>query len=95
MATGVSIKVVEYLMLDMTCVAYPLALEGFGSALDALVYSEDTPEAFAKRIGALLTNDAERRKVAKCAQVQARHILSNADLVKFLQDAVTPANAQE
>jgi len=90
LATGVSIKVVEYLMLDMTCVVYPLALEGFGPALDSLVYSEDTPEAFANRVGVLLTDNKERKKVASCAQAKARRILSNADLVKFLQDAVAP-----
>ena len=92
LATGVSIKVVEYLMLDMTCVAYPLALEGFGPALDDLVYSEETPLAFAQKVLALMTDDEERRRVASRSQAEARRILSNDDLVEFLKEAVKPTN---
>jgi hypothetical protein len=59
-ASGVSIKVAEYLRLGMPTVAYPTALEGFGSTLDDLVDIENTPQAFADRIVALLGDYAGR-----------------------------------
>ena len=59
LATGVSIKVAEYLVLDMPTVAYPLALEGFGDALDGLVQVEATPQAFADRLVAMARGEVQ------------------------------------
>lgn len=83
LATGVSIKVAEYLMLGMPTVAYPLALEGFGSALDGLVHVEDTPERFASRLVALARGGA-RAETAQARREAARKALSNDEVVEFL-----------
>ncbi|MEZ5936988.1 MAG: glycosyltransferase family 4 protein [Hyphomonadaceae bacterium] len=59
-ASGVSIKVAEYLQLGMPTVVYPTALEGFGDALSDLVEIAPDTQALADTVVALL-NDPERR----------------------------------
>jgi hypothetical protein len=60
-ASGVSIKVAEYLRLGMPCIAYPVALEGFGTELDDLVDVVPGPDAFAARLVELLQDPEARR----------------------------------
>ncbi len=88
LATGVSIKVAEYLMLDMSCVAYPLAVEGFKSNLDHLLNLTDTPETFANAILDLIEDDEKRLKQASRAREEAARVLNNKDVVDFLIDAL-------
>ncbi|MBD3770893.1 MAG: glycosyltransferase [Rhodobacterales bacterium] len=84
LATGVSIKVAEYLMLGMPVVAYPLAMEGFGGRLDGMVDVADTPEAFADTVLHLLADDAERKRLSDGAPARTREILSNQEVADFL-----------
>lgn len=87
LATGISIKVAEYLMLDMTCVAYPLAVQGFKSALNDLVLLPETPEAFADALVTLATDHDARTSRAATARENAERVLDNQEVVDFLHAA--------
>ena len=91
LASGVSIKVAEYLMLGMRCIASTKALEGFGEALHGLVRIEDTPTGFADAVVAALDDAEGRAQHAATAPVEAARILSNDDvgeaLLEFAQRA--------
>ncbi|MAB11713.1 MAG: hypothetical protein CMF06_05975 [Hyphomonas sp.] len=93
LATGVSIKVAEYLMLGMPVVAYPLAMEGFGGRLDGMVETADTPATFADTIIRLLIDKEEREKLSDGAPARTREILSNQEVADFLtrQASLKPA----
>ena len=84
LATGISIKVAEYLMLDMTCVAYPLALKGFKTALDGLVSVVDDPEAFADEVCRLIDDHEKRNSQAAKSRQEAARILANDEVEAFL-----------
>ncbi|MEP1144661.1 MAG: glycosyltransferase [Henriciella sp.] len=88
LATGISIKVAEYLMLDMSCVAYPLAVGGFKSALNDLVVLPETPEAFAAEVVALATDHDARIKQASSSRKNAERVLDNQEVVDFLNAAI-------
>ena len=90
LATGVSIKVAEYLVLDMPCVAYPLALQGFGSELDAAVLLAHTKEEFAETVLSLIENNDRRHDVAKIGKSTALEALSNSEVERFLKAALEP-----
>jgi len=92
LATGISIKVAEYLMLNMTCIAYPLALEGFQTALNENVTLADTPEGFADEILKLVSNTCERAQQASLNRTQAQDILDNQEVKDFLLSALAPAS---
>ncbi len=85
MATGISIKVAEYLMLGMPCIAYPLALEGFGDVLDDLVIRANNPEAFRDRIIELVEDDARREDLSARAWREARGLLANDIVVDYFK----------
>jgi len=89
LATGVSIKVAEYLMLDMACVAYPRALQGFQGALDGLVHLADTPADFADQILYLATNSDARTKSAEQSRTGAQQALDNQEVIDFLNAAAS------
>jgi glycosyltransferase involved in cell wall biosynthesis len=76
-ATGTSIKVAEYLLLGMPCVAYPLALEGFGPALDDLVVVANDPDALATEILSLAADPLRRAALSANARAHARGRLSH------------------
>ncbi len=85
LATGVSIKVAEYLALGMPSVAYPLAMEGFAHVLDDLVdIAEDAPE-FARLVLHLL-NDDEGRRERSLRAAEAGDRLSGAHVIGVLRD---------
>lgn len=86
LASGVSIKVAEYLMLGMTCVAYPKALQGFGDALDDIVEIESDITAYVDAIVALVEDEARRIKHAKTAPGEVAKIGQNLPVVEALQD---------
>ena len=88
LATGISIKVAEYLMLDMTCVAYPLAVQGFKSALNDLVELPPTPEAFAGAVLSLADDHDTRTKKASQSRKEAERVLDNQEVVDFLHAAL-------
>jgi glycosyltransferase involved in cell wall biosynthesis len=86
-ASGVSIKVAEYLRLGMPCIVYPVALEGFGSELDDLVDIADGPRAMADRIVALLSNDDARHQRSERGRAAAARRLDNQEVVSVLRSA--------
>ena len=86
LATGVSIKVAEYLMLGMPVVAYPLAMEGFSGALDGMVSVADGPGDFAAEVVRLLGDASARHAMADGAPEKTGAILSNNEVVAYLQD---------
>jgi glycosyltransferase involved in cell wall biosynthesis len=77
LATGTSIKVAEYLLLGMPAVVYPLALEGFGDALDDLVVTARGPDALAAEILSLAGDSARRSALSDGARQHARGRLSH------------------
>ncbi len=87
LATGISIKVAEYLMLDMTCVAYPLALDGFKSKLDHLVKIAGDEKEFADAILELASDHELRFSSAAKSRREAELVLSNQAVVDFLKEA--------
>lgn len=86
-ASGVSIKVAEYLRLGMPCIVYPVALEGFGHELDDLVDIADGPQAMADRIVALLQDEGARRKRSELGRSGAATRLDNQEVVDVLRAA--------
>jgi hypothetical protein len=92
-ASGVSIKVAEYLRLGMPTIAYPTALEGFGSTLDDLVDIETSPRAFADRIVALFGDYAGRVQRGARGRSEATRRLDNAELVNLLKALSYPQPA--
>lgn len=85
LATGISIKVAEYLALGMPCVVYPLALEGFGSVLDELVDVATSSQDFASRILRLLDDAALRERRSAGFGAEARAHLSDSAVVEYLR----------
>lgn len=90
-ATGVSIKVAEYLLLGMPCAAYPLALEGFGPVLDDLVVVADGPEALKAEILSLARDPARRAALSAKAKAEARSRLSHAEPIRAIQETLAAA----
>jgi hypothetical protein len=92
-ASGISIKVAEYLRLGMPTVAYPLALEGFGSTLDDLVDIATGQQAFADTVVTLLGDHAGRVQRGARGRSEAARRLDNAELVSLLQTLAHPQSA--
>lgn len=88
LATGVSIKVAEYLFLDMPCVAYPLALQGFGNTLDEAVSIAETHEEFAKVVLDFMQDREMRYTASAKGKSIALEVLSNSHVERFLNDSV-------
>ncbi|MFN7054658.1 glycosyltransferase [Hyphomonas sp.] len=88
-ATGVSIKVAEYLLLGMPCAAYPLALEGFGPVLDDLVVVADGPDALKAEILALARDPARRAALSAKAKAEARSRLSHAEPIRAIHEMLS------
>jgi hypothetical protein len=71
----------------MPCIAYPLALRGFGGELDDLVDLAHDPQAMADRIVDLLPDEAERRRRGEAGQLAAAVRLDNQAVVDVLRAA--------
>lgn len=91
LATGTSIKVAEYLLLGMPAVVYPLALEGFGHALDDLVVTASGPEALAAEILSLAGDSARRAALSDGARRHARTRLSHDDAIAAIHEVLDAA----
>ncbi len=61
LASGISIKVADYLALGQPVVSYPAGIAGFGDALQDAVAIVHTPEGFAAQTAGLLADPALRR----------------------------------
>ena len=86
LATGVSIKVAEYLALGMPSVVYPIALEGFGDALNTLVEIASSPEEFAQRILMLCDDDGKRQRHSSTSAQKIAEQLSNDEVVDHVRN---------
>jgi glycosyltransferase involved in cell wall biosynthesis len=84
-ASGVSIKVAEYLMLGMPCVVYPVALEGFLDVLDDLVVIAEGPQAYADRLVELMSDADVRKRLSVRGLAQTPDRLSNRELISFFK----------
>ncbi|MEL6857322.1 MAG: glycosyltransferase family 4 protein [Pseudomonadota bacterium] len=93
-ATGISIKVAEYLLLRTACVAYPVAIAGFGDALEGLLEVHETPDDFADAVIRLYKNDKLRHDLANKAGDHAPNCLSNSEVVAALRNAVERPQAK-
>jgi len=91
LATGVSIKIAEYLLLGMPTVAYPLALEGFGNALDGLVQLAGDEAAFADEIVSLAGDPGRRRALSDRAPAETRRALNNENAAALIRSALNKA----
>lgn len=80
LASGVSIKIAEYLALGMPVVSYPMGVDGFGDALNAAVLRADTPREYADRLIELFESKALRAKYAEAAFKTAETELSHPGL---------------
>lgn len=85
LATGVSIKVAEYLMLGMPCVVYPHALQGFGDVLNQLVIRANDAQAYAQQLLRLLHDDDLRLTMSERAYRDTGQALDNTELVTTLR----------
>lgn len=83
-ASGVSIKIVDYLSLGMAALALPEALSGFGGTLDDLVEVAPDPPSFAQRLAVLLTDDEARRRRAARGRAEVGARLTNREIADFL-----------
>lgn len=86
LASGVSIKVAEYLMLGMNCVAYPKALQGFGDALNDLVVIANDPDVFADEIVRLAKDEKGRSEHSRSAPGIVAQIGQNVPVVTALRE---------
>ncbi len=80
LASGVSIKIAEYLALGMPVVSYPMGVDGFGDALDAAVLRAETPREYADRMIELFRSKELRAQYAEAAFKTAETELSHAGL---------------
>ena len=87
-ASGVSIKVAEYLLLEMPVVAYPLALEGFGPVLNDIVVVTEGPEALKSAILKLVRDPALRAELSANAKDKAPGRLSHAAPVQTIRETL-------
>jgi hypothetical protein len=87
-ASGVSIKVAEYLLLEMPVVVYPLALEGFGPVLNDIVVVTEGPEALKAAILKLARDPVLRAELSANAKAKAPGRLSHAAPVQTIRETL-------
>ncbi len=87
-ATGVSIKVMEYLMLEMPCLATPTSLEGFAGALDQYVTIAETPDQIATHVVNFLNGDALKSADNRAQKYEIQKNLSNQDVADLFAGLV-------
>lgn len=94
-ASGISIKLADYMRLDMAVLASDVALEGYGHALDGLVETAKSPEDFADQLVDLLTGHDQRHALARRSRSEGLRLGGNHDLRTELEriTAVAPLAA--
>lgn len=83
-ASGVSIKIADYLSYGMPVLAFPAAMEGYGDRLNGAVEVVETPEKFADRLARLFTCPGRRRELAAQAKKNVLKQNDNAELARAL-----------
>lgn len=92
-ASGVSIKVAEYLRMGMPTVVYPTALGGFGATLDDLVDIAPDADAFADRVVTLMQDGQLRVIRGERGRAEAASRLANTEMEECLRAIVSSAAA--
>lgn len=93
-ASGISIKVADYLSLGMPVVASFVAIDGYGDNLHGGVETADDAASFAARVEALMADPTLRRELAARGRAAARAGLDNTALREALRAiAAAPATA--
>jgi len=80
-ASGVSIKVAEYIALGMPTVTLESSLTGFGTALDDLVVRVSDAEQFAKEIVELFDAPSRRLNLSKTGLEKIGERLDNSEII--------------
>ncbi|MCV6585584.1 MAG: glycosyltransferase family 4 protein, partial [Marinibacterium sp.] len=94
-ASGVSIKVANYLGCGMSVLASPPALDGYDDTLSDLVQIADDPDSFADALVALFKNHTLRRQRARRGVRELPGRLDNRDIVSVLSSMAMRAGAVE
>ena len=84
-ASGISIKVIEYLRLGMPTVALPEALQGFGDALNGLVLEAADETAFARELVDLFQGHEKRMEFSHNGISGVEDRMRNDDVVDYLR----------
>ncbi len=77
LASGISIKIGEYLGIGAPVIAYPTAVEGYGNALKGVVATPETPAAFACEAVRLLSDADLRAERSAAGLAAAETVLDN------------------
>lgn len=85
-ASGISIKVADYLSLGMAVVASPTAVEGYGGRLDGVVELASEAEEFAARLVALLAAPERRRALSAKGLASTHFHLAETELSAALRE---------
>lgn len=85
LASGISIKVGEYLGMGVPTIAYEAGIDGYGSALDGVVLSVQAPDAFAHETLALLDDGDARKTRSDAGLTLAETVLQNPAIVEKLK----------
>lgn len=88
-ASGVSIKVVEYMSLGMPALVLPGALTGYDHLLDDYVIKTETDDAFCSALIRLLKDEELRKRTAARAFEDVPNLLSNHELRRWLANDQT------
>ena len=84
LASGISIKVGEYLGMGVPTIAYEAGIDGYGKTLDGVVAKAATPGDFARQTLDIL-EDADARKTRSEAGLKlAETELQNPDVIEAL-----------
>jgi hypothetical protein len=83
-ASGIAIKVADYMGLGMPVIGYPGGLDGFGSELDSAAIRVPDAEAFATELAGLLTSAEKRRARSEAGLRLAETTLSDSGIVSAL-----------
>lgn len=79
-ASGISIKLADYMRLNMAVLASDVALEGYGSLLDGFVDTANSAEEFADRLVVLLSESDQRYTLAGRSREEGLQAALNPDL---------------
>lgn len=87
-ASGISIKVMDYMLLEMPVLASRVAVEGYGTMLDDVLQVEDTAEGFATELAGLLASETRRHALAERGHTEglARLAANNDHVRETLRD---------
>lgn len=83
--SGISIKVGEYLGMGVPIVAYPAGIDGYGDALNGVVQTADTADAFVEQTWRLLEDGPHRTAISDAGLQTAETVLQNPDVVEALR----------